>query len=84
MSTHDNRMHSPQTKALGHKPYMVLHMCRGEGRSASEYGEVAWKRGDLFVLPMTQPGEAVTHSAGSSSSALYFVRYFPLSPPHTP
>ena len=58
-------------------------MCllRGEGRSSSEYGQVEWHRGDLFVLPMTAAEQPVLHTAGPEGAALYFVRCHPRTPP---
>ena len=37
---------------------------------------MAWKRGDLFVFPMTPKNEAITHRAHDNGAALYFVRMF--------
>jgi len=51
-------------------------LCRGSGETTSGHGEVTWKRGDLFVFPMTPKNDPITHRA-DDGAALYFVRVFP-------
>jgi gentisate 1,2-dioxygenase len=52
----------------------LYYVIRGAGQSTSELGTIAWRQGDVFVLPMTGP---VEHEA-RVDSALYHVNDDPL------
>ncbi len=52
----------------------LYYVIRGKGRSASEYGVIEWRQGDVFVLPESGP---VKHTA-DDDTALYHVNDEPL------
>ena len=52
----------------------LYYVIRGEGRSESELGTIEWRKGDVFVLPMSG---TVTHTA-LADTALYHVNDAPL------
>lgn len=57
----------------------AFYVIRGQGRSVSaEHGNIAWAKGDLFVLPAT--AAAVTHHCigGEEDAAIYWVSDEPL------
>ena len=59
----------------------AFYVLRGAGSTASaEHGSIAWKRGDLFVLPATRG--ALSHAAasdcGADGAALYAISDEPL------
>lgn len=52
----------------------VFYVMRGCGRTETEYGTLAWKKGDSFTLPMNS---GVTHYA-DEDAALYWVHDAPM------
>lgn len=52
----------------------LYYVIRGQGRSESELGTIEWRKGDVFVMPMTG---TVLHAA-TADSALYHVNDAPL------
>jgi len=53
----------------------AFYVIRGAGRTSSEFGDIEWAEGDLFVLPATS--SPATHS-GIADSALYWITDEPL------
>jgi len=53
----------------------AFYIIRGVGSSVSEFGEVTWSEGDLYVVPACTA--SITHSA-SQDSAIYWVTDEPL------
>eukprot|EP00607_Mallomonas_marina_P008816 CAMPEP_0182418100 /NCGR_PEP_ID=MMETSP1167-20130531/2563_1 /TAXON_ID=2988 /ORGANISM="Mallomonas Sp, Strain CCMP3275" /LENGTH=332 /DNA_ID=CAMNT_0024592105 /DNA_START=88 /DNA_END=1086 /DNA_ORIENTATION=+ len=53
----------------------AFYVIRGNGSTTSEFGEITWKQGDLFVFPSTL--STITHNS-LSDTALYWVTDEPL------
>ena len=53
----------------------AFYIIRGSGSSSSEFGEITWNAGDLFVLPATS-GDVI-HTA-STETAIYWITDEPL------
>jgi len=61
-------------KTRAHASSQMFYVIRGKGTTTSHHGELAWSRGDLFVIP---GGIELAHRA-SEGSALYAVSDEPL------
>lgn len=53
----------------------AFYVIRGSGATTSEFGEITWNEGDLFVLPATNG--VMTHSS-PADSAIYWITDEPL------
>ena len=53
----------------------AFYVIRGSGSSHTEFGEISWNDGDLFVVPATKSN--ISHSA-SKDSAIYWITDEPL------
>lgn len=53
----------------------AFYVIRGSGTSQSEFGEITWSEGDLFVLPAT---EAMVSHFANSDTAIYWITDEPL------
>ncbi|KAH9331547.1 hypothetical protein KI387_003655 [Taxus chinensis] len=62
----------------------AFYIIHGQGRSQTEYGDIEWKRGDLFVVPASGEKNQCCHfclndeEAGSGGAGLYWVSDAPL------